>query len=157
LTAERYGLWNWPIWEGHSLCFSKIILISRYLWGSSCLLDDNSYCDIKIKENIGLGDPEHAHNEHRITEAARLGGAHDFINRLPEGFETYLDRPVRDYYSGLPEGTKTLFGRPVDYGRLRGVGGMETANQNGLSGGQKQRLAVWVPQISILLVLISIA
>ncbi|THU99111.1 P-loop containing nucleoside triphosphate hydrolase protein [Dendrothele bispora CBS 962.96] len=42
-----------------------------------------------------------------------MGGAHDFITRLPESYDTYLDRPgmVRDVYSGLPEGTKTIFGQ----------------------------------------------
>jgi ABC-type multidrug transport system fused ATPase/permease subunit len=97
---------------------------------------------LKIKDNIGLGDPEHAHDEDKILEAAKLGGAEEFIDRLPDGFDTYLDRPDHDYYSGIPEGTKTLFGRPVDYSRVRGVGGMQSTNTTSLSGGQKQRLAV---------------
>jgi len=126
----------------HCVCFSKIILISRYLSVDIFHLSLGSHCYMKIKDNIGLGDPEHAHDESKIMEAARLGGAQDFINRLPEGFDTYLERPVRDYYSGLPEGTRTLFGRPVDYSRVRGVGGMDMVNHNTLSGGQRQRLAV---------------
>jgi hypothetical protein len=40
-----------------------------------------------------------------IQEAARLGGASEFVEKLPEQYETYLERPVKDYYSGLPEGT----------------------------------------------------
>lgn len=63
---------------------------------------------LKLKENIGLGDPEHADDNDKIEMAARLGGAEDFIKRLPDGFETYLERPVGDYYSGLPEGTAVL-------------------------------------------------
>jgi hypothetical protein len=89
-----------------------------------------------------LGDPDFAHDEDKILEAAKLGGAHEFIERLPEGFDTYLDRPVRDYYSGIPEGTKTLFGRSVDYSRVRATGGMRSTNSTSLSGGQMQRLAV---------------
>lgn len=96
----------------------------------------------QIKENIGLGDPENAHDEDKVIEAARLGGAEEFVERLPEGFDTYLDRPVRDHYSGIPEGTKTLFGRPVSFSRVRGAGGMQTTNTTSLSGGQMQRLAV---------------
>jgi len=44
----------------------------------------------KISENIGLGDPEHANDEDKIREAAKLGGAEEFIDRLPEAFETFL-------------------------------------------------------------------
>lgn len=96
---------------------------------------------LQIKDNIALGDPNNAHDEEKIREAARLGGATEFIERLDEGFDTYLDRPVSDVYSTLPEGTKTLFGRPVEYGHLRFAGGMSTHAQ-GLSGGQMQRIAL---------------
>ena len=78
----------------------------------------------------------------QVRLAARLGGAESFIEKLPEGLNTYLDRPVRDHYSGLPEGTKTLFGRNVDYSAVRGAGGMKSSGVSSLSGGQLQRLAV---------------
>jgi len=98
----------------------------------------------KISENIGLGDPEVVNDEDKIREAARLGGAEEFIDRLPDGFESFLERPVQDYYSELPEGTKTLFGRSVDYNRIRGAGNMQVTNSMTLSGGQMQRLALYV-------------
>ena len=81
-------------------------------------------------------------DEDKVREAARLGGALEFIERLPEGFDTYLQRPVRDYYSSLPEGTKTLFGRPVDYNSLRQAAHLGATSGTALSGGQMQRLAV---------------
>lgn len=90
-----------------------------------------------------MGDPQHAEDEDRVRLAARLGGSEEFINKLPEGFDTYLDRPVKDYYGGLPEGTKNLFGRSVDYSAVRGAGEM-SSKTHGLSGGQMQRLAVYV-------------
>ena len=62
------------------------------------------------------------------------------IARLPDGLDTYLERPVRDLYSGIPDGTTTLFGRKVEHGRLRSF--MGTPTDHGLSGGQMQRLAV---------------
>ena len=79
-----------------------------------------------------------------MEAAARLGGASSFIAKLPEGYDTYLDRPVHDYFSGIPEGTKTLFGRTVDYAAVRSAGGMPARSAGGptLSGGQMQRLAV---------------
>jgi ABC-type multidrug transport system fused ATPase/permease subunit len=58
----------------------------------------------QVGENIALGNPDLAPDEDKIREAARLGGAEEFVDKLPEGFDTYLDRPVRDYYSALPEG-----------------------------------------------------
>ena len=89
-----------------------------------------------------MGDPSAAGDDDHVRLAARLGGAESFIDKLPDGFDTYLDRPVRDYYGGLPEGTKTLFGRNVDYSAVRSVGGMKSAAASALSGGQMQRLAV---------------
>ncbi|KZT24691.1 P-loop containing nucleoside triphosphate hydrolase protein [Neolentinus lepideus HHB14362 ss-1] len=107
----------------------------------SVLFQDYTHFPLSIKDNIALGNPEFA-NDDRIMEAARLGGAVDIIKELPEGMDTYLNRPVRDYYAAMPEGTKTLFGRNVDYARVRGAGGMKAQNTTSLSGGQMQRLAV---------------
>ncbi|KIM52370.1 hypothetical protein SCLCIDRAFT_1223856 [Scleroderma citrinum Foug A] len=106
------------------------------------LFQDYTHFPLSIKENIALGNPDIPYDEDKVREAARLGGAEDFIEKLPEGFDTYLERPVRDYYSPLPEGTATLFGRQVDYSRLRGIGKMRKADTSFLSGGQMQRLAV---------------
>lgn len=96
----------------------------------------------KIRENIGIGNPDEPYDDDKIEQAAKLGGAYDFINKLPDGLDTYLDRPVADHYSGLPEGTKMLFGRKVDHSRVRRMGGMSVAESSGLSGGQMQRLAL---------------
>ena len=80
------------------------------------------------------------HDDDVIERAARLGGASEFIAQLPDGLDTYLERPVRDLFSGLPDGTTDLFGRKVDIGRLRRY--VDTPTDHGLSGGQMQRLAV---------------
>ncbi|TFK76612.1 P-loop containing nucleoside triphosphate hydrolase protein [Pluteus cervinus] len=105
------------------------------------LFQDFTHFPLSIGDNIGLGDPQHAADEDKIREAARLGGAEEFVDRLPDGFDTYVERPVKDFYSALPEGTSTLFGRPVDHGRLRRMGGM-SSRSTGLSGGQMQRIAL---------------
>jgi ABC-type multidrug transport system fused ATPase/permease subunit len=98
----------------------------------SCIL---SPTQSQIKDNIGIGNPAHASDLEKIRKAARLGGAEDFIERLPDGFDTYLERPVKDHYSNLP-------GRTVDYSELRDVAGMSTGESKGLSGGQMQRIAL---------------
>lgn len=97
-----------------------------------------------MKDNIALGNPDLVANDEQIREAARLGGAEEFVDKLPEGFNTYLDRPVKDYYSALPEGTTMLFGRKVEYKGVRGAGAMRETATTTLSGGQMQRLAVYV-------------
>ncbi|KAG6864837.1 hypothetical protein C0991_006861 [Blastosporella zonata] len=120
----------------------KLLKLDDLRRAISVLFQDYTHFPLSIKENIGLGDPQNATDEDKIRQAAHLGGAEEFIERLPEGFETYLDRPVRDYYSALPEGTTTLFGRAVDYGRIRSVGKMEATSSKSLSGGQMQRIAL---------------
>ncbi|EJF60391.1 hypothetical protein DICSQDRAFT_162011 [Dichomitus squalens LYAD-421 SS1] len=108
----------------------------------SVLFQDFTHFPLSIRDNIAVGDPSAATDEDHIRLAARLGGVEEFIEKLPEGFDTYLDRPVRDYHAGLPEGTKTLFGRNVDYSAIRNAGGLKSSSTSALSGGQMQRLAV---------------
>ncbi|KAI0027002.1 HlyB/MsbA family ABC transporter [Vararia minispora EC-137] len=105
------------------------------------LFQDYTHFPLSIKENIALGDPENAHDEDRVREAARLAGAEEIIEHQEDGIDTYLQRPVRDYYSELPEGTTTLFGRTVDHRGMRRMIGEGPQNVS-LSGGQMQRLAV---------------
>ena len=96
----------------------------------------------QIKDNIALGDPQNAHDEARIREAARLGGAEEFIEKMAEGFDTYLDRPVRDTWY-IPSSAKTKSGKKIDYDLVReAIGGVGNKDSIKLSGGQLQRLAV---------------
>jgi ABC-type multidrug transport system fused ATPase/permease subunit len=44
----------------------------------------------QIGENIGLGNPVLAHDGDKIREAACLGSAEEFIDELPDGFDTYV-------------------------------------------------------------------
>ncbi|KAI0770936.1 P-loop containing nucleoside triphosphate hydrolase protein [Trametes elegans] len=108
----------------------------------SVLFQDYTHFPFSIRENIAIGDPSTAASDDAIRLAARLGGADAFVEKLPDGYDTYLDRPVRDFYSGLPEGTTALFGRKVDFGAVQAAGGMRAAQTHLLSGGQMQRLAV---------------
>ncbi|KAG0703055.1 P-loop containing nucleoside triphosphate hydrolase protein [Suillus ampliporus] len=101
----------------------------------SILFQDYTHFSLSIRENISLGNPVFAHDDDKVREAARLGGAEDFIDELPEGFDTYVNRPVRDRYTQGPQ-------RPFDFSLVRSVGGLRVTNNLGLSGGQRQRLAV---------------
>ncbi|KAI0757800.1 P-loop containing nucleoside triphosphate hydrolase protein [Daedaleopsis nitida] len=126
--------------DGHDIRTLKLFDLRQAL---SVLFQDYTHFPLSIRDNIALGDPANFRNDEHVRAAAQLGGATEFVEKLPEQFETYLDRPVRDYFSGMPEGTTTLFGRTIDYSHVRGAGGM--ASRSGgptLSGGQMQRLAV---------------
>ncbi|KAF7306320.1 ABC transporter related protein [Mycena indigotica] len=119
---------------------------------TSVLFQDYTHFPLSIKDNIALGDPaafaelstpgpKTDHLKSRIHEAAQLGGADGFIEKMDEKYDTFLERPIEDLYSTLPSGTKTLFGRSVEYRGLRSAGNMNT-HAMGLSGGQMQRIAL---------------
>lgn len=90
-----------------------------------------------MKDNIALGNPEHANDDELVKEAARLGGADTVIERLPEGWDTYLSRPdsVHDIIRVQHDDPNGETGRA-----LREL--TETRPPQGLSGGQQQRIAV---------------
>ncbi len=53
--------------------------------------DFNRY-QLKVGENIGVGDAGNLWNEQRWAEAADMGQAAEFIDRLPERYDTQLGR-----------------------------------------------------------------
>ncbi|KAI0757785.1 HlyB/MsbA family ABC transporter [Daedaleopsis nitida] len=108
----------------------------------SVLFQDYTIFPLSIRDNIAIGDPETADDDDRIRLAARLAGAEDLIDKLPDGFDSYLERPVDDEYSSVADGTKTLMGRVVNYDSLREAANIKSRKNTSLSGGQMQRLAV---------------
>ncbi|KAG2345399.1 P-loop containing nucleoside triphosphate hydrolase protein [Suillus weaverae] len=105
----------------------------------SILFQDYNHFPVRIRENIGLGNPALANDDEKIREAAHLGGAEEFIDDLPDGFDTYIDRPVYDSYSSSED---ALSHKPVDFSLVRRVGNIRANPNQVLSGGQMQRLAV---------------
>jgi len=51
---------------------------------------------LSVAENIQVGDLASANGADEIERAARGAGAHDFISRLPGGYETLLGRTFKD-------------------------------------------------------------
>ncbi|HWT92007.1 MAG TPA: ABC transporter ATP-binding protein [Solirubrobacteraceae bacterium] len=56
------------------------------------LFQDFLRYELTVGDNIVLGRPEASDDRERMVEAARRAGAHDFIERLPNGYETRLGR-----------------------------------------------------------------
>lgn len=98
---------------------------------------------VQIRENIALGSPAHLEDNDLIERAAELGGATEIINRLPEKFDTFLQRPVSNLFSRIPEGTMSLFGSKKLH-RFSNSVGYALGDDHDLSGGEKQRLALQV-------------
>ncbi|GJE98931.1 ABC transporter ATP-binding protein-like [Phanerochaete sordida] len=97
---------------------------------TALLTQDHGIFPLTIAENIGLGDPGAVVDMQRVKEAARLGGAAEFIQKLPQQYEEII-HPVdtlRPYRYPLPEGTLKTFADQVE-------------RKKDVSGGEKQRLA----------------
>lgn len=98
----------------------------------------------QIKENIIVGDPNAssdspANIDRRVQEAAALGGAADFIAKLPEGMESSVNRYDAPAMSSGPDGIAIMRAAHLMTGKKKG-----RSTENELSGGQMQRLALYV-------------
>jgi ATP-binding cassette subfamily B protein len=56
--------------------------------GVGIVFEDTFLFGDSVRGNVGFGAPDA--DEEAIEHAARLAGAHDFVRRLPEGYETIL-------------------------------------------------------------------
>jgi len=120
----------------------KVLKLADLRESMAVLFQDYTHFPLTIKDNIALGDPHNAHDEARIREAARLGGAEEFIDKMAEGFDTYLERPILDHWS-IPSNAKTRSGVKIDSDLFReAIGRVGNKDSVKLSGGQMQKLAV---------------
>jgi ATP-binding cassette subfamily B protein len=60
------------------------------------IFQDFARYQLKVGENIGVGDVEHFEDEGRWREAAELATASPFVEDLPEGYQTQLGKWFRD-------------------------------------------------------------
>ncbi|RPD56235.1 P-loop containing nucleoside triphosphate hydrolase protein [Lentinus tigrinus ALCF2SS1-7] len=124
---------------GHDIRTLKLYDLRQAI---SVLFQDYTLFPLSIRDNIAMGDPATAHDDDRVRLAARLAGAESFVDKLPDGFNTYLEPPVSTEYSSIPEGQTFFTGRKVNYNGLREAAGVKSTEAAALSGGQMQRLAV---------------
>ena len=64
--------------------------------------------NLSIAETIGIGDPDHANDRERIEQAARLGGAYDFVQRYNAGFDEIIQPVTTSYSSDYPADDQQL-------------------------------------------------
>ena len=82
-------------------CDSKDILKESLRKSFGMVLQDTWIFSGTVKENITYGKKDASEEE--IIEACKKANCYDFIMRLPNGFDTYIDD-----YSGLSVGQKQL-------------------------------------------------
>lgn len=105
------------------------------LHGATSLLSQESLIyPLSLAENIGLGYPEHASDLEMVREAARQGGALNFMEKLADGMETTLEPSIEVYH-------RNLYGR-LDHPLYMEMQKIKTNID--ISGGEKQRIVAYV-------------
>ena len=60
------------------------------------IFQDFARYQLKVGENVGVGDVTHFEDEQRWREAADLSTATPFVETLPKGFQTQLGKWFKD-------------------------------------------------------------
>jgi ATP-binding cassette subfamily B protein len=70
--------------------------VSRLRQRIGVIFQDFARYQLKVGENVGVGDVTHFEDEQRWREAADLSTATPFVETLPEGFQTQLGKWFKD-------------------------------------------------------------
>jgi ATP-binding cassette subfamily B protein len=76
-------------WDGHDLASCDPDALRRRI---AVIFQDFVRYQLSARENVGFGDLAAIGDDGAISEAARRAGAHEFLQRLPDGYETMLGR-----------------------------------------------------------------
>jgi ABC-type multidrug transport system, ATPase and permease components len=71
--------------DGHDIRKIRLTSLRRHI---GLVLQDSFVIDGTIRENIAMGNPDATDEE--IVEAAKLANAHEFIEKLPNGYDTWV-------------------------------------------------------------------
>lgn len=106
------------------------IFMTAHTFGFLCQIEEN----IRLGDGATAGLPFDADQEARVKRAAKLGGADEFISKLPKGYKTnYGERPEVASLTGVDA--------PDIFSAVH-TKNIERNAANALSGGQTQRLAL---------------
>ncbi|KAF8606642.1 P-loop containing nucleoside triphosphate hydrolase protein [Ceratobasidium sp. AG-I] len=108
-------------------------VMSSFRDTASVMYQDYNHLPLTISENILLGRPDCKNPTEAVEEAARLGGAYDFIQKLPLKFETNLEPGHHGFSSNS-------YGEESDEDTYQQFIDAQKAPK--LSGGEWQRLAL---------------
>ena len=114
--------------DGHSSSDYRLNDLRR---ATVILSQDTSIYPLSLAENIGLGYPAFSSDKDMIIEAAKEGGALEFIQKLNKGLDTVLDPLVKHFALNLYK-NKT---HPL-YDELE-----KLQKKIDVSGGERQRVA----------------
>jgi ABC-type multidrug transport system fused ATPase/permease subunit len=89
---------------GHSSIDYRVNDLRR---ASLILSQDTSIYPLSLSENIGLGYPAFSSDKDMITEAAKDGGALEFIQKLNKGLDTVLKPMIDMFISSKLHGYRT--------------------------------------------------
>ncbi len=70
--------------------------IAQYRKQISTVFQDFGRYNVTVNDNIRFGDIDGKRNEHEIIEAAKNSGAHSYIEKLPQGYDTMMGRIFED-------------------------------------------------------------
>lgn len=98
---------------------------------TTLLSQDNLIYPLALRLNIGLGYPGKEDDQAMVDEAARQGGAAEFISKLEGGMDTNLDPGIECRPVNLRGNTSHPLYKEME--RLR--------KKTEISGGEKQRIA----------------
>ncbi|KAG8888842.1 hypothetical protein FRB98_006628 [Tulasnella sp. 332] len=100
---------------------------------TAIMYQDYHHFDLSLQENIGLGNVSRCNDLDAVKEAAKLGGAHEFIEKLPNGYSTVMDSAGDGGYS---------YGNVQQGSALEEMIKAKKETQKEFSGGETQRLAL---------------
>ncbi|KAJ6508586.1 P-loop containing nucleoside triphosphate hydrolase protein [Mycena sanguinolenta] len=97
---------------------------------TASLTQDHHLYPLSLAENIGLGHPSLSWAEILIRDAARKGGADNFVSKLTEGFSTVLDSKDDQYSMHVDSKAKTPLSKVKE----------DLTKAIDISGGERQRV-----------------
>ncbi|KAJ7500376.1 P-loop containing nucleoside triphosphate hydrolase protein, partial [Mycena galericulata] len=114
--------------EGQDIRDYKLDELRR---ATAMFTQDHHIYPLSLSENIGIGNPEQASNEHLIEESAKKGRADAFISKYAEKYNTVLDPMVVK----LSDNVSEVEGDPLAQFQK------ELEKPAEISGGERQRVA----------------